>query len=629
LISVIISSYNRSGRLTGAIQSVINQTYEEWELIIVDDASTDDTTKVVKGFKDPRIKYFRLDKNSGNHGVVKNRGVRESNGKYLAFLDDDNVYRPDHLAVLLKAIDGFDVSYGDRMRVNESTGKRDVGINSDYNPMTLMNTNYIDTSDSLIRREAIEYIGGWDERYKRLLDWNLYVRLAKAGFTFNHVRAIITEYHIHSDGMLSENKPVDLWDSVDCEIRLPYLGKKPEKPKVAIFSITYDRLEYTNKCFKSLKDTAGYPYDHFVIDNGSTDGTHEYILDNFGNFIVNPENKGISIASNQALKLIGTDYDIIMKVDNDCLFLTDGWLKRMVEIWESNHMLALSCYVQGLRDNPGGAPRIGYGQIKGELLGMTEHLGGICHFVSAKAYDDFRWDEGSFLHGLQDLELSRYLLSKGYGMGYLENYFCEHIDGTEGQLKRYPDYFERRKSEKTTRPKRTYKEIQERESANSRGTPWGERVEDTIERYKGYIKGKVLDLGCGDGLGIEKLRRLGHEAQGLDISEEKVLKAREHGLNVKQGLMEELPFKDKEFDTVFCSHTLEHSSDAKKAVAEIKRVARRVIIVVPIENATNNPAHTNPFTSTNQLDELFSDSTIIHKEELNRMEREYVLIADI
>ena len=140
----------------------------------------------------------------------------------------------------------------------------------------------------------------------------------------------------------------------------------------------------------------------------------------------------------------GSGYQVI-----NCFFITEGWLKKMVEIWEVNHMLALSPYVQGLEDNPGGAPRAAYGQVKGELLGMTKHLGGICVFADSKAYK-FRWDEDSFLHGVQDLEFSQYLKINNYHMGYLENYFCEHYEGTEGQHKKYPEYFERRKKEKVT-----------------------------------------------------------------------------------------------------------------------------------------------------------------------------------
>ncbi len=262
------------------------------------------------------------------------------------------------------------------------------------------------------------------------------------------------------------------WDAADMEIELPYLGPV-KKPKVAIFSITYDRLEYTKKCFYSLYKTAGYEFDHYIVDNGSTDGTIDWLKSQgkrdwceYIQLIPNLVNKGISAASNQAIdsimmtpvakKLTGEEvetknYDIIVKVDNDCFFHNQGWLAKMVEIWKANHRIALSCYVQGLKDNPGGAPRLFRGQIKGEVVGITKHIGGICHFVDASAYKDFRWDEHAFLHGVQDVEFSQYLLSQGFQMGYLENWYCEHFEGTEGQHNRYPDYFERRKFEKVTR----------------------------------------------------------------------------------------------------------------------------------------------------------------------------------
>jgi glycosyltransferase involved in cell wall biosynthesis len=637
MISVIITTHDgRKKMCKRAIESVIAQTHDNWELIVVDDASKDGTDKMVAGFKDSRIKYLKRETNFGNHSRPKNEGIKTSTGEYVAFLDSDNVYRPDHLTALMKGMErsGADIVYGDRWIVYPD-GKGELGFTSDHNPFTLLRRPYIDTSDFLMKREAMDYLGGWDEEHQRLLDWQLMVRAAKAGFRFQRIPGIITDYHIHDD-MLSNQmeegqqdpfKPV--WDVFDCKIRLPYLNGEPSMPRVAVFTITYDRINYTKKCLESLRKKAGYRYDHFIVDNGSEDSTPDWIEKNFHNYILNEDNKGIAIASNQALDLIGDKYDIIVKVDNDCLFLTDKWLAKMVEIWQSNHMIAMSCYVQGLRDNPGGAPRLHYGQIQGELIGMTKHVGGICHFVSAKAYKNFRWDETQPLHGVQDLELSQYLLKQGYSMGYLENFICEHIDGTEGQLKRYPGYFERRKSEKVESYKRSYKEIQERESANSRGTPWGDRLKDSVERYKQYLTGKVLDIGCGDGYGLEVMEGLGIDAWGSDISLPKIRKAWDKGLKASCGPMENMSgfYKDGEFDTIFCSHTLEHSQDIKQAISEMKRLAKRAVIIVPIESATSNPAHTSPISSPEKLKKLLSGK-VLFEEELNRMEPEYTVVVE-
>lgn len=462
-----MSTYKRPLMIKRAINSVLNQTFEDWELIVVDDRSKDNTKDVVESFKDKRIKYIELSKHFGCDTKPKNEGIKASTGEYIAFLDDDNEYRPDHLAILLKEFDktpNLALAYGDRWIVDELGNiPPQLGMTSDFDPLTLMTRNFIDTSDVLVKRQALFDVGGFDERFDKYVDWNVYVRMLKNGFKFKRVPLIITDYHLHSDmksNRLHTKKDapgifIPEWDAYDCEIELPYLGKEVKEPKVAIYSITYDRIEYTKKSFKSLKETAGYPYDHFVVDNGSTDDTRNFLVDYCppDRRLIHGENQGISRASNHAVDMIkDKDYQIIVKWDNDCMGLTKGWLAKMVDIWKSNRMIALSCYVQGLVDNPGGAPRLAYGSLKGELLGMSKHLGGICHFVDARAYDTFRWDEDSFLHGVQDMEFSQYLVFHGFTMGYLENYYVSHgPKDTARQKDDYPEYFERRIKEKQTR----------------------------------------------------------------------------------------------------------------------------------------------------------------------------------
>jgi len=412
-------------------------------------------------FNPDRFRYFEIDRFHCDT-KPKNHGILQAKGEYIAFLDSDNVWRPDHLAVLVPELEKSPevvLVYGDRMRYVDDK-LAGIGSFHDFDPFLLASKNYIDTSDVLIRKSVLMEVGGFDERYKKYVDWNLWLRLVKAGYNFKRIPVILTDYYLSKDSKslqpLDELAPLTpAWDPMELEIRLPYLG--PVKPaRVAIFSLTMNRLEYTKKCFESLYKTAGYEFDHFIIDNGSKDGTAEWIKQNQVGFFLgeNEENHGISKASNQALETIFNhgSYDIIVKVDNDCLFQTDGWLKQMVAIWEKNHRIALSPYVNGLRDNPGGAPRLHYGQLDNTLLGLTNHLGGICVFADARAYKDWRWDEGDFLHGNQDLEFSQHLKQVGFQLGYLESHFVEHYEGTEGQEKRYPEYFKRRREvEKRTR----------------------------------------------------------------------------------------------------------------------------------------------------------------------------------
>ena len=96
LVSIIMPSYNTAQYIAETIQSVINQTYQNWELIIVDDCSSDDTDIVVGKIKDPRIKYIKNQRNSGA-AVSRNRALRMANGRWVAFLDSDDLWKPEKL----------------------------------------------------------------------------------------------------------------------------------------------------------------------------------------------------------------------------------------------------------------------------------------------------------------------------------------------------------------------------------------------------------------------------------------------------------------------------------------------------------------------------------------------------
>lgn len=89
LVSIIMPSYNTAKFIGDSIESVLNQTYTNWELIIVDDCSTDDTDKIVNNFKDSRIKYLKNKKNVGA-ALTRNKALREAGGTWIAFLDSDD-----------------------------------------------------------------------------------------------------------------------------------------------------------------------------------------------------------------------------------------------------------------------------------------------------------------------------------------------------------------------------------------------------------------------------------------------------------------------------------------------------------------------------------------------------------
>lgn len=129
LVSVIMPSYNTAEYIKNSIDSVIRQTYKNWELIIVDDCSTDNTDEIVGSFNDSRIRYFKNEKNSGA-AVSRNRALREAKGKWIAFLDSDDLWLPEKLEKQLEfmAENNYHFSYTDYDEIDENGLKTGIFV---------------------------------------------------------------------------------------------------------------------------------------------------------------------------------------------------------------------------------------------------------------------------------------------------------------------------------------------------------------------------------------------------------------------------------------------------------------------------------------------------------------------
>ncbi len=112
LVSIVMPSYNTADYIAETIQSVVKQTYSHWELIIVDDCSTDNTDNIVASFlkNDSRIQYFKNEKNSGA-AVSRNRALREAHGKWIAFLDSDDLWHPEKLKQQLQFMKKHNIAF--------------------------------------------------------------------------------------------------------------------------------------------------------------------------------------------------------------------------------------------------------------------------------------------------------------------------------------------------------------------------------------------------------------------------------------------------------------------------------------------------------------------------------------
>lgn len=129
LVSIIMPSYNTAAYIKQSIESVLKQSYTNWELIIVDDCSSDNTDEVVKSINDVRVKYLKNEKNSGA-ALSRNRALREAKGRWIAFLDSDDLWMPEKLEKQIRFMEknGYYFSYTNYEEIDIDGNKTGVKI---------------------------------------------------------------------------------------------------------------------------------------------------------------------------------------------------------------------------------------------------------------------------------------------------------------------------------------------------------------------------------------------------------------------------------------------------------------------------------------------------------------------
>ncbi|OGS71119.1 MAG: hypothetical protein A3F91_08330 [Flavobacteria bacterium RIFCSPLOWO2_12_FULL_35_11] len=199
LVSVVIPTYNRVKTIARAINSVLNQTYKKLEILVVDDGSTDNTEKIVRNFKDDRIKYIRHPYNKGG-GAARNTGIRASMGEYIAFLDSDDEWLPEkiekQLNVFHKSNDSLGVVYTGFQHVDEygQINKQVIPKERGNLSLKILEWNCIGTASTiLVRSIYLKRINGFDETFPSCQDWDLYIRLSKICL-FEFVAELLVRY---------------------------------------------------------------------------------------------------------------------------------------------------------------------------------------------------------------------------------------------------------------------------------------------------------------------------------------------------------------------------------------------------------------------------------------------------
>lgn len=207
-ISIITPCHNSDSVISETLESVINQSYQNWELLIVDDCSTDNSANIIRqyGAKDTRIKYIKTHTASGSPSLPRNIGIENASGKYIAFLDSDDVWLPNKLEKQVNYIEenGYDIVYSFYEKMNWKGEKKNRIVktrkNSTY--QSLLKSNAIPCLTSIVSRKAVG-----TTRFKQIPqeDFCFWLDILKKGFTAHNLGEVTALYREAKDSR-SANK---------------------------------------------------------------------------------------------------------------------------------------------------------------------------------------------------------------------------------------------------------------------------------------------------------------------------------------------------------------------------------------------------------------------------------------
>jgi glycosyltransferase involved in cell wall biosynthesis len=209
VVSVVMPTFNHGHLIARAIESVRQQTYPHWELLVIDNHSTDNTQEVVDGFKDPRVRILKIH-NNGIIAASRNMGVAQAVSPWVAFLDSDDWWESDKLAVCVDRLgDAVDVLYHDLALVGGATGwlaRKKIQCWQTRVPVLqdlLVRGNALATSAVLARRELLLAVAGKivDPQFSAAADFACWLNLAQLTDKFEFLPRTLGAYLLHGQGV--------------------------------------------------------------------------------------------------------------------------------------------------------------------------------------------------------------------------------------------------------------------------------------------------------------------------------------------------------------------------------------------------------------------------------------------
>ena len=257
-------SWNTGNFIAESIQSVINQTYKNWELIIVDDCSTDNTDEIVSFYKDQRIKYLKNEKNSGA-AITRNKALREAQGEWIAFLDSDDLWAPEKLEHQINFMknNGYNLSFTEYEKIDEESKPLNVYVSGPetVNKRKMYNYDYIGQLTMMYSTKAFGLIQIKD--IKKTEKTMITLKSAREIEAMDRAGDFLASIHI---GLRDLLKPgVDMWEVEE------YVRRRCKEENVLPLQIGVEGsiMDYPYATCCGLNDEVAHAFPrHYILKDG-------------------------------------------------------------------------------------------------------------------------------------------------------------------------------------------------------------------------------------------------------------------------------------------------------------------------------------------------------------------------
>ena len=334
--SIILPTYNRFQSVQKAIDSILKQTHENFEIIIIDDNSSDGTKKIIEEkyknhITNKKIKYIQCVEKIGV-SRARNIGISYAKNEWICYVDSDNTIPCYYLTVYANAIIGnpnHQSFYG--RALNLGTGTL---IGRPYNRENLIEANYIDLGTFVHKKELFNKLGGFDSNLTRLVDWDLIIRYTEHAPPFYISNACFLNYNDKNCNSRISNKESFLKNHT-------IISKKhSKKTTITTIILSYNHAQFISQAIESaLAQKGDFIHEIIISDDGSTDETPEIIRkyeekypDEIRN-ISSKKNIGISENYKKAFNEAGGEYIAILEGD-------DYWIDDKKNITQANYFKA-------------------------------------------------------------------------------------------------------------------------------------------------------------------------------------------------------------------------------------------------------------------------------------------------